>query len=415
MAFLRVLVAARPLAAHVVIGASSAAGMHLAFYDSAADEDPEAWANGSPWAPSPPRDQDESEFWTDLVAAAVTGGLQGGAMRYWYPGLEGLAQRAFASRGLQTAAKVVMDAAPAALSTLGLNAAAQYYYTRTYGVAADADSLLARMRAIAEDVNDAAQGAVEAATAAARGSSSTSREDDNGGGDAAAEPSSSVVPSSLPLPAGVLPLDELEAIDAVLDTRPTPANAITAAVTLLNFSVVPRQLRGLVGTVQWQAYEALTSLFLDEAEEDLEARFGGDEPPPGAAAQQPGGGGSGSGRRPLSTHTSYHVGPPADGSGGLEVRVRQDVVVAPGGGAGVAGGAAARGGRRRDEARTASGDSGNDDGSSDGGDAGDDGRPIADGDDRDDGSDRDDDAPVAPPPRASGKRAGSDRPLPPLR
>ena len=353
MSFVRALLAARPLMAHVTFGASSAAGIHLAFYDSRVEEGEDA--NGSPWAP--PRSvggmELDDEFWTDLIAAAVTGGLQGGAMRYWYPALEGFAQRWFASSAAQTAAKIAMDAAPAAVSTFGFHALAMYYYRRNYGGLSDPDSLFERLQDIAANLADEATSVIERHEHEKQGGKPSLPDYSSSGADSEYDDEqrrqddalvADAIAEYLQVSPDSLPLEEIEAIDAVLDTRPTLANYVTAAISLLNFMLVPRQLRGLVGTLQWQVYEAGSTILLDSEERE----------------------------RPLSieSHWSLHKHDDDDGKGGsggasVELRIEQDVVLPVGDGNNSNGNARRRpasGGDRRRPATPARGD---DDGSSD--------------------------------------------------
>lgn len=245
---LRSLLAARPLLAHCFFGAGSAVGIHLGFFD-AGREVVEDFEGGSPWAPKHSSDDESDEFWAGVLAAAATGALQGGAMRWYYPALEGFVHNRAASAAAQTAVKIAIDAAPAAVSTLGLHTVAKYFYAKSYGGLTDPDSLLERLNAIADEAMSQVEGAMSAST--------------RPGVDPSAFPH-----ESLPLAPESLPLDELEAIEAVLDTRPTLANAGTALVTLLNFTLIPRQFRGLIGTLQWQGYEYATAMLLDDEAQD---------------------------------------------------------------------------------------------------------------------------------------------------
>lgn len=283
---LRMLLATRPLEGHMLLGASLAMTLHLS-------QDYEPTPRG---ADAPPLilpndlgegtngDGFDAEVLPGLLAAGATGALQGGAMRFWYPLVETVAQRHATTRLAQTLLKVALDAAPAAVSTLGLHAAAKLFYARTYGGLADPDSLLGRLAQLADGVAQQAQ--------ALRSSGGGSGDDDDDG-------------APLALPPDALPLDEVAAIEAVLDTRPTRANWVTAAVTALNFTLLPRQLRGVVGTAQWQLYELNASEELDSQPErplSLEAPssssswvavvgrggWGDAPPPPGPRARERG-------------------------------------------------------------------------------------------------------------------------------
>ena len=197
---IRSLLARRPLLVHTTFGAAASAGMYFT--------QPEPYNNDDD-------DDDDGDDSTvaDIAARAVIGGLMGGAMRFWYPAIERIAHQRFASPVVRTASKIIMDATPAFLWTFGRHYSLRWYYERQYGaLASDPWSLSAR-------IEDAVKAAVEGA--------------------------------AVPFDA-----EEIDVISSIISSRPTSANAITAAISVANFIAVPRQFRGLVGTLQWLIFDA---------------------------------------------------------------------------------------------------------------------------------------------------------------
>ena len=207
MAFIRTILSSRPLLAHAAFGASSAVA--LAYADSMAPAATPELSIQPMQTPS-----------TELLAAALVGALQGATMRFWYPTIESIAHRRSNSAVGRKLVKIAIDAAPALLSTAGVNQVLRWYYRRAYGILPVEDSLWDRYWELADRVAATLSGAVS---------------DFRNGPET----------------------EEFEILEMIIDTTPTFANVTTAAVTVLNFTIIPRQYRGLVGTLQWQVYEAM--------------------------------------------------------------------------------------------------------------------------------------------------------------
>ena len=205
--------ASRPLLIHAAWGASSGAAVYGA----------SMWATGE----EPP--EDVTDLAAEVFAAGAVGALQGAAMRFWYPWVERRAQR--------LVGKVALDAAPSALSTLGVHAIAQASYMLEHGHLPERASLLrVRRRAVYAELEEEAR---QATSVAGPEEDMTLREQELN--------------------------EEILTMDAILDSQPSLANAMTASLSLLNFALVPRQLRAVFGTTQWQLYELAVDI-LQEAE-----------------------------------------------------------------------------------------------------------------------------------------------------
>ena len=258
MAFIRSVLSHRPLLAHATFGAASAMTL-AAIAPPLFDEEGEGGVLPPPGvgpAVPPPPPQGGTHSAAELAAAGLVGALQGSVMRFWYPAVEGFAHRHSTSVLGRRLLKIAVDATPALASTVVVNTALRAYYKRAYGLPITEERLFDRYWELADRVAAALSGAVS----------------DMGGFDDS----------------------EFALIEAIIDTTPTLANAVTAAVSALNFTLVPRQFRGLVGTLQWQCYESLQAAALSEQygdEEGGEPPFDSSPPPP----EEGGGGGGGGG------------------------------------------------------------------------------------------------------------------------
>lgn len=188
------------------------------------------------FAASPPADGpvDPLEIVSGLAATTLVGAAQGGLMRAWYPLLETTALRLYGTRSAALLTKIALDIAPAALSTLGVHVLLRNIYAHEIGGLVDPYSLLSRYEALRADLEE--EVARWPGAAAGEG----------------------VDLSDPDLPPNVSKMwDELELLDSIIAYAPTIANPLTALCSVLVFSVVPRQLRGLAGTTQWICYDAL--------------------------------------------------------------------------------------------------------------------------------------------------------------
>lgn len=260
MASFRGFIATKPLLAHVFFGSSLNVGwtvfqQYATFV--AIDEDlKQARADGNAdliHALEDEREGFNAASLVDVGVAGLVGGLQGAAMRFYYPWLEAAVDRRFASAALAIATKVLIDHAPAALSTVGLHTAAKISYQREYHLPADPDSLTEVAMGIAERL----EGAIyEARDKAARILES-------GGSElSASKAAEKTLAGTGPT---VADTEQIELIDTILSSQPTYANYVAFAITCLNFTVVPRWLRGVVGTAQWQLWDRLDEALHGEA------------------------------------------------------------------------------------------------------------------------------------------------------
>jgi hypothetical protein len=242
----RGLMARRPLLAHVAFGGALGATWELVDV-MAMLEDDEREEEGE----SSDDSLTDEDIGLSLSAAAIVGGMQGAAMRWYYPWLESFVEGRFRppspspgpprARPLLFLAKVAVDHAPALISTVVLHRVSVWQWEKEYGLPADADTLRAR----AYEVVDRVQGVV--ADARREVESATSRS-------LPPLPPPRTATASMP---SVADLEQVELIDTILSSQPSSANAVALAISAANFALVPRWLRGLVGTFQWQLWEAL--------------------------------------------------------------------------------------------------------------------------------------------------------------
>jgi hypothetical protein len=309
----RGLIAARPLLAHVMMGSSLAAGWEGAsmfgMWRGAMEDAEFARAQG---------DKEGAEAYeaeaNDLIegapyevaAASIIGGLRGAAMRFYYPWMEGMVESRIAGTGARAALKIAIDHAPAFFSTFGVHWAATQMYEAQYGLPADPSA----MRDTAEAIGGKLTAALEDArrTLAESGAAGATVAD-------AAKAARSAIERSGPT---IADAEQVELIDTILSSQPSPANAASLALTVINFTVVPRWLRGVVGTFQWQLWDQLQEReneqvgfyedddleWEDEDDEDGEDEVGGG----GGDGQQQGGGDRGGGGRVVGGQTPVEGG-----------------------------------------------------------------------------------------------------------
>jgi hypothetical protein len=272
---LRHLVATRPLLSHMVFGGTvaavwEAAELHQdrnAILEEGAKRQRGRTDNNKgrththTHIPAAPSSSTQSEMddvnealedWTAMVplhlaVAAAVGGLQGAAMRYYYPLLESFVDTRIALRlGSQvgTAAKIAIDHLPA-FSTVVLHFLSAAYYESVYGLPADPDSL----RAVAEDA------AVRLRAAMNEVQESWLKKQQEGATGPDKRDQAALEASAVAAAASIADAEQMETIDLILSTEPNLANLIALAGTVLNFTLVPRWLRGMVGVVQWQFWD----------------------------------------------------------------------------------------------------------------------------------------------------------------
>lgn len=234
---IRQLIATRPLLAHMLVGGGVGATFTLQSYYERRNEilrDIEEARKAADAVKlreyTKELELERKELPVELATAAFVGTFSGAAMRYWYPLIESAAS--------STALRIAIDAAPALLATAGVHYAARAWYASEYSLPADPDSL----QYAAQEVIDKIQESFEAAQRAGRELIAGQAVSDDGSG--AAGPS-------------MADSEQVELIDLILQTQPSIANAVTFAITVANFTLVPRWLRGVVGIVQWHLYDAI--------------------------------------------------------------------------------------------------------------------------------------------------------------
>jgi hypothetical protein len=241
----RGLMARRPLLAHVAFGGALGATWELVDVMAALEDEEREEGESSSDSVS----LTDQDIGLSLSAAAIVGGMQGAAMRWYYPWLESFVEGRFRppsagpprARPLLFLAKVAVDHAPALISTVVLHRVSVWQWEKEYGLPADADTLRAR----AYELVDRVQGVVGDARREVE--SATSRSP-------SPPPPPRTAAASMP---SVADLEQVELIDTILSSQPSSANAVALAISAANFALVPRWLRGLVGTFQWQLWEAL--------------------------------------------------------------------------------------------------------------------------------------------------------------
>jgi hypothetical protein len=256
-AMFRQLLATRPLLVHAAVGAAASMGCTAVearlpwpqggLHDAAAAE----------LAAVGDEADDALDTAAEYASSAVIGAMQGAAMRYWFPMVEAAAATLAAGRASRALLCMAMDAAPALASTYGAHWAAKQYYKRTYALPTDGLSLRKLLVEPALELQRAAEEAFDSARDAASRAAGLGSGSDGSGGLGRAGSRSQPVEVEVELELNVSD-DQLALIDLILETEPTPANTITPAVTVANFSLVPRHLRGIVGTLQWRVYETLS-------------------------------------------------------------------------------------------------------------------------------------------------------------
>src|SRR5689334_13672414 len=107
----RRLLSTRPLLAHALVG--GVAGLLLPPAVEVAHATAQAWRSQGDVVVVVEVAAEE------LAASALTGVVQGAAMRYWYPMVEGYAVARGTSPATTWLIKVLMDATPALVSTAG--------------------------------------------------------------------------------------------------------------------------------------------------------------------------------------------------------------------------------------------------------------------------------------------------------
>jgi hypothetical protein len=207
---LGVLLGMRPFFVHTLVGASL--GAASTFLESSGSPEP-----------------------SSIFAGSIVGALQGATMRFYMPSLELFVQKRLPNPAMELPRKFVasfIDILPAFSSCILANVVAKAYYRANFKSPSDDKALIAKLDSIATLVLFRANYM------------------DHSG----------VNPVDVDIISDEI-LDELETINAILDTSPTVANITSPLISMVNFFFVPRQFRGLVGTFQWVSFDFLSSTF----------------------------------------------------------------------------------------------------------------------------------------------------------
>jgi hypothetical protein len=170
-----------------------------------------------------------------VFGGSLVGALQGATMRYYMPTLEMFVQRRLPNPTMELPRKFVasfIDILPAFSSCIMANILAKAYYRSSFDSPSDDKSLLNKLDSIATLVLFRANHIDH----------------------------SRVDPVDVDIISDEI-LDELETINAILDTSPTIANITSPLISMVNFFFVPRQFRGLVGTFQWVSFDFLSAKY----------------------------------------------------------------------------------------------------------------------------------------------------------
>lgn len=258
---MRAALARAPLAVHAAWGAAVCGGLAL-LERAATPEHPESDADI------------EALFDSPLLTSLALGAVRGAAFRWWYPAVERWASRARTPHG-GVALAALLDTLPTQLGQAAVWFVHTSYYKLAFGRPYDADDALQEVgrRIVAGKIAQMGGG-----RSAEEANGSGSRQDAGiDSGDAIDD-------------------DEFEQVLAsIFESELSAANPLTALVSLLNFLVVPRWGRGLVGVCQASLYDAV-SLSCNEANHQVLVVPVPVPVPEALLGLGPGSGGSGSSR-----------------------------------------------------------------------------------------------------------------------